>query len=242
MGATLPILSILVWLPIVAGVAVLAFGSGEGARHGKRLALGASALTFVFSIPLMTGFDPSTLRVVATVPQAQVAAIQAGGKARIEIPSLGRWVDVKAMTIVPQADPRTHTTRIRLELPPDVPYAFVGLPQYETERLLAEHLQRLGGRVERGVELRSLEQDGEGVTAVLAGPSGDETVRWRIVGDSLALALGGEWVNYRLKVKGKRLTLSGGDLTEPVTFDLVGPPTPRPDTVPIPPDPDLESP
>ena len=67
--------------------------------------------------PLMTGFDPSTLRVVATVPQAQVAAIQAGGKARIEIPSLGRWVNVAQMTLVPQADPRTHTSRIRLELP-----------------------------------------------------------------------------------------------------------------------------
>jgi hypothetical protein len=69
---------------------------------------------------------------------------------------------------------------------------------------------------------------------------GTETVRWRIVGDSLALALGGEWVNYRLKVKGRRLTLSGGDLTEPVTFDLVGPPTPRPDTVAVPPDPITE--
>ena len=68
---------------------------------------------------------------------------------------------------------------------------------------------------------------------------GTQTVRWRILGDSLALALGGEWVNYRLKLKGKRLTLSGGDLTEPVTFDLVGPPTPRPDSVAIPPDPDL---
>lgn len=70
--------------------------------------------------PLMTGFDPSTLRVVATVPQAQVAAIRALGKARIEVPSLGRWVDVKTMTIVPAADPRTHTTRIRLDLPEDV--------------------------------------------------------------------------------------------------------------------------
>jgi hypothetical protein len=69
---------------------------------------------------------------------------------------------------------------------------------------------------------------------------GAETVRWRIVGDSLALALGGEWVSYRLKVKGKRLTLSGGDLSEPVTFELVGPPTPRPDTVAVPPDPDTE--
>src|SRR5688572_31662960 len=66
---------------------------------------------------------------------------------------------------------------------------------------------------------------------------GAETVRWRIIGDSLALALGGEWVNYRMKVKGKRLTLSGGDLTKPVTFDLVGPPTPRPDTVAVHPTP-----
>jgi hypothetical protein len=69
---------------------------------------------------------------------------------------------------------------------------------------------------------------------------GDETVRWRMVGDSLALALGGEWVNYRLKLKGKRLTLSGGDLTDPVTFDLIGPPTARPDSIPVPPDPDTE--
>jgi len=77
--------------------------------------------------PLMTGFDPSTLRVVANVPQAQVAAIQAGGKARIEVPSLGRWVDVKAMTIVPAADPRTHTTRVRLELPADVRGVYPGV-------------------------------------------------------------------------------------------------------------------
>ena len=77
--------------------------------------------------PLMTGFDPSTLRVVATVPQTEVAAIQAGGKARIEVPSLGRWVDVKAMTIVPAADPRTHTTRIRLELPAEVRGVYPGV-------------------------------------------------------------------------------------------------------------------
>ena len=66
---------------------------------------------------------------------------------------------------------------------------------------------------------------------------GTETVRWRMVGDSLALALGGEWVNYGVKLKGKRLVLSGGDLNEPVTFQRVGPPTARPDSIPIPPDP-----
>jgi hypothetical protein len=68
---------------------------------------------------------------------------------------------------------------------------------------------------------------------------GTQTVRWRLVGDSLALALGGEWVNYKYKFKGKRLVLSGGDLTEPVSFDRLGPPTPRPDSVPVPPDPDV---
>jgi len=77
--------------------------------------------------PLMTGFDPSSLRVVASVPQAQIAAIQALGKARIEVPSSGRWVDVKAITVVPSADPRTHTTRIRLDLAEDVRGIYPGV-------------------------------------------------------------------------------------------------------------------
>src|SRR5207237_1705787 len=69
----------------------------------------------------------------------------------------------------------------------------------------------------------------EGPRIVIVRPDssasyGTETVRWRIIGDSLALALGGEWVNYKLKLKGKSLTLSGGDLQEPVDFQLVGPP------------------
>jgi RND family efflux transporter MFP subunit len=77
--------------------------------------------------PLFTGFDPSTLRVVATVPQAEVAAIQAGSKARVEVPSLGKWIDVKNIVVVPSADPRTHTTRIRLELPEDVRGVYPGV-------------------------------------------------------------------------------------------------------------------
>jgi RND family efflux transporter MFP subunit len=69
--------------------------------------------------PLLTGFDPSSLRVVATVPSAQVPAIQAGARVRIEVPSLARWVEVKGVTVVPSADPRTHTTQVRLDLPVD---------------------------------------------------------------------------------------------------------------------------
>ena len=77
--------------------------------------------------PLMTGFDPSTLRVVAALPQAQVVAVQALGKARVEVPSTGRWIEVKQMTLMPAADPRTHTTRVRLELPVDVRGVYPGV-------------------------------------------------------------------------------------------------------------------
>lgn len=77
--------------------------------------------------PLMTGFDPATLRAVANVPQAQIAAIQASGKARIEVPALGRWIDVRQVTVVPSADPRTHTTRVRLELPEDARGVYPGV-------------------------------------------------------------------------------------------------------------------
>lgn len=67
---------------------------------------------------------------------------------------------------------------------------------------------------------------------------GTETARWRLKGDRLWLAIGGEWEDYRLRVKGQTLTLSEGDLTKPVSFQRVGPPTPRPATVAVPPDPD----
>ena len=71
--------------------------------------------------PLLTGFDPSSLRAVATVPAGQVTALTAGAKARLEVPALGRWVDAKSTQVLPAADPRTQTTQVRIELPPDVP-------------------------------------------------------------------------------------------------------------------------
>ena len=54
----------------------------------------------------------------------------------------------------------------------DLPYAQLGLPQYETERLLARHLDRFGVNVERGTGLRALHQDGEGVAVTLERPDG----------------------------------------------------------------------
>jgi 2-polyprenyl-6-methoxyphenol hydroxylase-like FAD-dependent oxidoreductase/heme-degrading monooxygenase HmoA len=61
---------------------------------------------------------------------------------------------------------------------PDLPYAHVGLPQYETEAILTKCLAGHGVRVERGVELKEFTQDADGVTAYLVGADGRaETVR-----------------------------------------------------------------
>ncbi|GGP33787.1 FAD-dependent monooxygenase [Streptomyces melanogenes] len=70
--------------------------------------------------------------------------------------------------------------RIDLALPPEVPYGFAALPQYETERLLEEYLASLGTVIERGTELLSFTQDEDGVTARMRTASGaDEEVRVR---------------------------------------------------------------
>jgi len=66
----------------------------------------------------------------------------------------------------------------------DSPYTYMlSLPQSETERLLAEHLAELGGRVEREVKLTALEQDAGGVTATLVHADGkveSDRVAWLV--------------------------------------------------------------
>jgi len=64
---------------------------------------------------------------------------------------------------------------------------------------------------------------------------GEQIARWRVVGDSLWLTVGdGVWMVYGLRLSGDRLTLSGGDLEEPVTLRRVGPPAARDTAVVIP--------
>ena len=65
------------------------------------------------------------------------------------------------------------------QVPGPHPYALM-LAQSETERLLAERLAALGVEVERGVELTQLDQEADGVQAVLCHPDGrKETGSWR---------------------------------------------------------------
>ncbi len=59
MASNWPILSILIWLPILGGLAVLAVGE-QRAALARRLALVVSALVFVFSIFMLTAFESSS--------------------------------------------------------------------------------------------------------------------------------------------------------------------------------------
>jgi hypothetical protein len=95
------------------------------------------------------------------------------------------------------------------------------------------------------LEKGKVKADGPKTVMIRADSSaswGKETVRWRLKEGQIMIALGGEWEIYKLKLKGDRLTLSGGDLPDPITLKRVGPATPRPVNVPVPPDPALEPP
>ncbi len=54
---------------------------------------------------------------------------------------------------------------------------------------------------------------------------GEETVRWRIVADTIYIEFGDEWMGYNYELSGDSLTLSGGDLLDPVSLRRIGPPS-----------------
>jgi NADH-quinone oxidoreductase subunit M len=53
------LLSLLIWLPIAAGIVVLLMGS-ERIASARWVALGASIVTFIASLPLLSGYDHTT--------------------------------------------------------------------------------------------------------------------------------------------------------------------------------------
>ncbi|MGW6548459.1 FAD-dependent monooxygenase [Streptomyces massasporeus] len=97
--------------------------------------------------------------------------------------------------------------RIELRLPPEVPYGFAALPQYDTERIIEEHLARFGTGIERGTELLGFTQDEDGVVSRIVTASGSpQEVRSRfLVGCDGA---------HSVVRKGLGLTFEGGAFPE----------------------------
>lgn len=69
--------------------------------------------------PLMSGFDPAGLRVVATLAQARLAELKAGLVPRVEIPAQNQWIRAVNQTVLPMADARSLSVQVRLDLPMD---------------------------------------------------------------------------------------------------------------------------
>ena len=82
--------------------------------------------------PIVTVFDPREMRAVASVPQATLAKAKLDG-ARVDLSALATTLKPVRATVVPLADAKSHTSRVRFDLPPVdglVPgqYARVRLP------------------------------------------------------------------------------------------------------------------
>jgi NADH-quinone oxidoreductase subunit M len=57
MFTDMPLLSLLIWLPIIGGTVVLFTGNDKNARVARWLALTVATVTFLISLPLYTGFN-----------------------------------------------------------------------------------------------------------------------------------------------------------------------------------------
>jgi RND family efflux transporter MFP subunit len=77
--------------------------------------------------PLMTGFDPSELRIIASVPQNKLSEIGTQPNASVEVPALKRWIKASSVIVQPSADPRTHSTQVRINLPAKEPGIYPGM-------------------------------------------------------------------------------------------------------------------
>lgn len=83
-----------------------------------------------------------------------------------EMIDAGLWIDGLRLIVHGRPPNDTHHDLS------DLPYSQLGLPQYETERLLTRHLGRFGVTVDRGTGLHSLQQDDKGVSARLERSDG----------------------------------------------------------------------
>lgn len=77
--------------------------------------------------PLMTGFDPGELRAVAYLPQRQLKDFNPADPVEVVIPAVDRRMTARSVTVQPSADPDTHTTRVRLDLPSDTAGVLPGM-------------------------------------------------------------------------------------------------------------------
>jgi len=70
--------------------------------------------------PLLTLYDPTALRVTASIPQAAVARLAGPLEPKVEVPGAAtRFVKPVRVQLLPRVDTASHTLELRLDLPPN---------------------------------------------------------------------------------------------------------------------------
>lgn len=78
--------------------------------------------------PLMTGFDPSELRLTVSIPQYRLEAVRDHiGQETLILLDQGKPIRAASVTILPEANMLTHTTRVRLRFPADTHDVYPGM-------------------------------------------------------------------------------------------------------------------
>lgn len=80
--------------------------------------------------PLLTIYDPKTMRAVVNVPQSQLANIRQNAAAKVQIPGAietERSLAAESITILPTADAVTNNVKVRLQLPQQLKSAKPGM-------------------------------------------------------------------------------------------------------------------
>jgi RND family efflux transporter MFP subunit len=154
---------------------------------------------------LVTVFDPRELRVTAALPQGSLPRVKLDAPVEVELTALGKRVSATKVTVIPLADARTHTTRIRLDLPPTegvLPGQFarahfvtgtvraIGVPATALLRrgeVTAVYVIDAQGRPLLR-QVRAGENLGQGQVEILAGLSGGERIALNPVQAGMASA------------------------------------------------------
>ena len=77
---------------------------------------------------IVTVYDPAALRVTATIPQTANFSTVAPQAVKVEVPGIAqKWIVPTKVTLLPTADPNTHTSQVRLDLPADTRDAAPGM-------------------------------------------------------------------------------------------------------------------
>lgn len=141
--------------------------------------------------PVVTILSTQRLRLVAHVQESRIPRLLEDGRARVQVPSLGKTFDAERVTVIPKGTPGSHTFRVRLRLPEGAPAsdgmygrALFHVGSHETltvpERAIVRRSEITGVYVVEDGEvtfrLVELGEEADGMREILAGLQSGERI------------------------------------------------------------------